>query len=168
MSHERCFACGANVPLSTGPTHGYMSSSPGCWAAYGAVLAREYADPELFERSHRLTVDAYAVQHTGDLSAQRTRQSLWIHLTSLYAVLELDWRHQRATRLLQTLAGRAFTRPRVSPGTFEVAVDVVWSRPVSDHDKMVERWARSALATWQRVDADTMTVIRRLIAAASQ
>ncbi len=168
MTNDICFACAANVPVSTGPTHGYMSSSPGCWAVYGEVLTREYSDPALFKRSHRLTVDAYAVQHTGDLSVQRTRQSLWVHLTSLYAVLELGWPHQRATRLLQTLAGRAFTRPRVSPGTFDVAVDVVWSSPLDVHDEMVERWARSALETWQRADASTMIVIERLIAAASQ
>ncbi len=166
MNHERCFACGANVPASNGPTHGYMSSSAGCWAAYGEVLAREYSDSALFEHSHRLTVDAYAVQHPGDLSTQRTRQSLWVHLTSLHVVLELGWPHQRATRLLQALAGRAFARPHISPGAFEVTIEAVWSQPLAQHNDMVESWAHAALNAWRQADAGTMTMIQRLVAAA--
>jgi len=47
-----------------GPAHAYMLSSPGCWAAYGELLAREYSD-SAYRRLHRLSVDAYALQHPG-------------------------------------------------------------------------------------------------------
>ena len=40
-----CIGCGGLVPDTTGPTHEYMESSPGCWQAYGDVLGREYSDP---------------------------------------------------------------------------------------------------------------------------
>ena len=45
-----------------GPTHEYMESTPGCWAAFGRVLAREYEDQRHFP-IHRLTVSGYAVYH---------------------------------------------------------------------------------------------------------
>ncbi len=62
---EPCFSCGALVPATDGTTHDHMLSSPGCWAIYGEVLAREYERPA-YMADHRLTVDAYAVQHPGE------------------------------------------------------------------------------------------------------
>ena len=44
-----CPACGSRLPAVEGPTHAYMTSSPACWAAFGEVMAREYADPALME-----------------------------------------------------------------------------------------------------------------------
>ena len=64
-----CLSCGGVFPDIDGPVHRYMKSSPGCWAVYGEVLAREYEDPYFFE-VHRLTVDAYAVQHPGSTDRQ--------------------------------------------------------------------------------------------------
>lgn len=40
---QPCFNCGAVVPAIDELIHGYMLSSPGCWAVHGGVLAREYA-----------------------------------------------------------------------------------------------------------------------------
>ena len=64
-----------------GPTHRYMQSTPGCWAAFGRVLAREYEDQRYFE-VHRLTVDAYAVQHPG-IPGRQSIQSVAFHLVRL-------------------------------------------------------------------------------------
>jgi hypothetical protein len=64
-----------------------MLGSPGCWAAYGRVLEREYSDPVLFGAAHRLTVDAYALQHPGDPRERRAVQSFWLHGASLWLVL---------------------------------------------------------------------------------
>ena len=76
---EKCFACGGSFEPVEGPTHKYMLSSSGCWKAYGELLAREYENPMLFGAVHRLTVDAYALQHPGDPSDRRARQSVWVH-----------------------------------------------------------------------------------------
>ena len=74
------------VPNQSGPTHRYMESLPGCWAIYGEVLAREYSDLA-YAAVHRLTVDAYAVQHPGQPSPQSI-QSVGVHLLRLCLILE--------------------------------------------------------------------------------
>ena len=67
-----CPGCGALFPDIKGATHRYIESSPGCWAADGEVLAREYADPAVFGRVHRLTVDTCAVQQPGSHADTRS------------------------------------------------------------------------------------------------
>src|SRR5438552_14745849 len=98
MSVTRCPGCGARFPGSDGPTHRYLQSSPGCWAGYGDVLAREYSD-SAYRAVHRLTVDAYSVQHPGSSSPQ-TIQSVAVHLLGLYATLELNLSAQLATAMI--------------------------------------------------------------------
>jgi len=63
----RCFGCGGLFPDVSGPTHRYMEATPGCWAAYGEVLARQYVDAG-YATAGQMTVDAYAVQHPGTAS----------------------------------------------------------------------------------------------------
>jgi Family of unknown function (DUF5946) len=72
--------------LEDGPTHEYMESTPGCWAAFGRVLAREYGD-QRYSGVHRLTVDAYAVQHPGQPGRQSI-QSVGVHLVRLCLFME--------------------------------------------------------------------------------
>ncbi|HED04410.1 MAG TPA: hypothetical protein ENI60_06555, partial [Candidatus Fraserbacteria bacterium] len=86
MNTVECVGCGGQFPEIDGPVHRYMESSPGCWAAFGEVLAREYSDPIYFG-VHRLTVDAYAVQHPGSPSRQSIR-SVGVHLIRLCLFLE--------------------------------------------------------------------------------
>ena len=66
---EPCPGCGALAPRSDGPAHRYLGASPGCWAIFGEVLAREYSDQRYWP-VHHLTVDAYAIQHPGEPSTQ--------------------------------------------------------------------------------------------------
>ncbi|MEM6714311.1 MAG: DUF5946 family protein [Cyanobacteria bacterium P01_D01_bin.6] len=67
---EKCHSCGAATPPSpTGVTHAYLDASPGCWARYGEVLAREYANVQYFA-VHAITVDAYSAQHPGHPTPQ--------------------------------------------------------------------------------------------------
>ncbi|MCJ7555978.1 MAG: DUF5946 family protein [Gammaproteobacteria bacterium] len=86
MALIQCMWCKGMFPDGDGPTHKYMESTPGCWAACGHVLAREYQDQRYFA-VHRLTVDAYAVQHPGVPSKQGI-QSVGVHLLRLCRVLE--------------------------------------------------------------------------------
>lgn len=80
-TETKCFSCGALVKDIDGPVHRYMDSSPGCWATFGEVLAREYSAVN-YGLNHRLTVDAYALQHPGKHSPQSI-QSIAVHLVSL-------------------------------------------------------------------------------------
>jgi len=149
MATIRCVGCGAGFPDVAGPMHGYMESCPGCWAAYGEVLAREYGDRS-YGRSHRLTVDAYAVQHPGRPSRQAA-QSVAVHLLSLCLVLERGLPADKATRAL----GRAvkvgtpfpWLEPPPSHGLVTVA-DVRGAPSAGAHVGMVAQWACSAWMAW--------------------
>jgi hypothetical protein len=141
-----CFSCGgAFAPCPGGTTHAYMASSPGCWEAYAAVLAREYQNPALFGLSHRLTVDAYAVQHPGDPAERRARQSFWIHGASLWMVLRLGRTQAEATAALKTLAQGEFPAPPPPLG-FALSHADVLAAPEAEHERQVMAWAEAALA----------------------
>lgn len=149
MNTSRCPGCGGCFPDSDGPTHRYMESSPGCWAAYGQVLAREYSDPA-YMAVHRLSVDAYAVQHPGSPSRQSI-QSVGLHLIRLCLLLErgLDSRYANdamlaAAKLKHTLT---WLEPPASLGTLTVA-DVLVAATVDEHVAMVKDWAHAAWTAW--------------------
>jgi hypothetical protein len=143
---EVCFACGGHfAAVPGGATHAYMASSPGCWAAYTAVLAREYQDAALFERCHRLTVDAYAIQHPGDPAERRARQSFWIHGASLWMVLRMGRTHGDATAALKTIAQGDFPVPPRAAGAALTHADVL-AAPEAEHAARVRAWAEAALA----------------------
>ena len=89
METEQCVWCGLETKKSDGAVHPYLESSPGCWAKYGELLAREYENFE-YMQVHSLTVDAYALQHPGRQSPQTT-QSVNIHLASLYSYFFLGF-----------------------------------------------------------------------------
>lgn len=146
---EPCFSCGAMVPVTDGPTHRYVLSSPGCWAIYGEVLAREYQD-SAYMAEHQLTVDAYAVQHPGE-PTPAARRSVLFHLISLCAVLEHEQSPGRASRLLQRLGAMdlepAWLTPPRDLGSVTVQ-DVHEADGCEAHLAAVRRWARSAWRAW--------------------
>lgn len=144
----QCPGCGVCLPAIDGPVHRYIESSPACWAIYGEVLAREYQDPE-YMGVHRLTVDAYAVQHPGHPGHQAT-QSVGAHLMSLFAIFECGVSYKAATELI----GRAtatthfvWLEPPASRGLLTVA-SVALASTVAEHRVAVECWARSAWQAW--------------------
>lgn len=142
-----CGGCGALFPASVGPTHPYMLGSAGCWAAYGAVLTREYEDRALFAAVHRFTVDAYAVQHPGDPADRRARQSVWIHFASLDAIFRHGRSHDQARALLSYLAGAEFPPLPTSP-TWQLTAADMASAEAGRHAQSIEAWARHAHAGW--------------------
>src|SRR3954468_24321775 len=87
IDKQPCPSCAALVAPSDKPTHPYMRSSPGCWAAFGELQATEmtrYGYPDI----HGLIVDCYAASHGGDGTARRDRQSVFIHLMAICARME--------------------------------------------------------------------------------
>lgn len=144
-----CVGCGADVPSSDGPTHAYLGASPGCWAVFGEVLAREFGElgyPDV----HRLTVDAYAVQHPGQPSPQ-TIQSVAVHLISLHLVLERELSADKATKAIRWAtthkARFCWLEPPGSLGDLTV-LDVHGAADLAEHTRCVTRWAESAWAAW--------------------
>lgn len=145
-----CPWCKAMFPDISGPTHRYLESSPGCWAAYGDVLAREYSDRAYFS-SHRLTVDAYSAQHPGQPSPQSI-QSTAVHLVSLCLVLECGVDQLAATRLLNSLTESKgdfqWLEPPSELGSLTVK-DVLATTSAKDHINAVDEWARAVWHAWR-------------------
>jgi hypothetical protein len=126
-----------------------MASSPGCWAAYGEVLAREYSDPAYWS-VHRVTVDCYAVQHPGTPSPQSIN-SVGLHLIRLCATLERELPPDAAPNLLQRLANERrplrWLEPPASLGPVTVA-DVHEAASAEEHRDRVMEWAAALWNAW--------------------
>ena len=154
---QTCAGCGSRLPAVDGPTHAYMTSSPACWAAFNAVMAREYSDPALMP-VHRLSVDAWAVQHPGD-GSRRAIQSVGLHLARLMVQIEAGLEGDRAHRAMLGFAVRKADLPELPPrAAYAVTVaDVVGAAGREAHQAAVRRWAESALDAW----ADQHEFIRR-------
>ena len=155
---EVCPGCGALFPRQEGPVHEYMEASPGCWHAYGQVLAREYGNRRLFA-VHRLSVDSYAVQHPGGESRQAI-QSVGAHLVRLCLFLERGLSATEANAAMLRV-GRTkakmfkLIRPN-SLGSVTVA-DVLSARDDEAHAAQVQRWATSCWQAW----AEHHEIVRR-------
>ena len=149
MKITRCHGCGGQFPEIDGPVHRYMDSSPGCWAAFGEVLAREFSDPTYFE-VHRLTVDTYAVQHPGSLSRQSI-QSIGVHLIRLCLFLEYGLPAEGANDAMLRVSKQKHTftwlEPPTSLGELSV-IDVLRAEDVLAHKRVVRSWAQSAWEAW--------------------
>lgn len=136
-------------PESDGPTHPYIGASPGCWSLYGDILAKEYGEYR-YPEVHRLTVDAYAVQHPGSPSPQAI-QSVGGHLIRLHLILEMGLSAQQATKALQRAVANSkqfvWLAPPALPGTVTV-VDVAKAQSLAEHIDLVGQWARAVWAAW--------------------
>lgn len=144
-----CIGCGALVPNTPGPTHRYIESSPGCWAIYGEVLAREYSNPA-YAALHRLTVDAYAVEHPGKPSPQSI-QSVAIHLLRLCLILECGYTDEAAAKAMPILARNKHLFRWMTPPPPLGDNTVLYVRTVKDpaaYTQAVWKWARSAWQAW--------------------
>lgn len=152
-----CPGCGSQLPAVEGPVHAYMTASPACWAAFGRVMAREYSDPGLMA-VHRLSVDAWAVQHPGDGSRQAI-QSVGLHLARLWVQIELGLEGEAANTAMLGFAARKATLPELPPReAYSVTVaDVADEEEPAVHAAAVRRWAESVWAAW----ADQHDFIRR-------
>ncbi len=149
MVQSVCCGCGARFPVLEGPTHRYMTSSPACWAAFGTILAREYSDRRL-DAVHRLSVDAYAVQHPGDRSPQCV-QSVAVHLSRLCVIVDGGFPAERANAVMlqvKRLEDRfIYLEPPPNRGVITVA-DVTDAVSVEDHQSKVREWAKAAWNAW--------------------
>jgi hypothetical protein len=163
----KCWGCGALVEDRPGPApaHKYLGASPGCWAIYGEILAKEYGEYRYPQPTHRLTVDAYAVQHPGN-PERRSIQSVNGHLVGLYLVLERSMNAPDATGALGTIlvhAGKfTWLEPPVPNGRLTV-LDVVGANALEEHARRVELWARDVWSVWAPHHAAVRELVRRFL-----
>jgi len=145
----RCCGCGEEFPDRANPTHAYMLSSPGCWEAYGRVLALEYGNPA-YARLHRLAVEAYAVQHPG-LDEPRSRNSVGIHLSRLCLIFDRGWPIERANDAMVTITAKKRNYPWLAPPSDRGSVTVrhvLAAVAPAEHLDAVEGWAQAAWQAW--------------------
>jgi Family of unknown function (DUF5946) len=144
-----CLWCQGAFPEEAGATHPYMQSSPGCWAAFGRVLAREYEDQRYFV-VHRLTVDAYAVQHPG-IPSRQSIQSVGVHLVRLCGFLEHGLAADEANAAMLAAARHKAQYRWLDPPAFLGALtvaDVEAAQSVDEHMTVVRRWAAQMWEVW--------------------
>lgn len=147
---ERCPGCGERYRAATPAAgrHPYVGASPGCWTAFGELLAREFGNPA-YGRVHRHTADAYAVQHPGT-DGRRERQSVAVHLVGLCHWLERGVEGDRLNSVTRRLADSGRDWPWLaSPSDYEITVlDVLTARTGEEHVALVRRWAETTWAAW--------------------
>lgn len=131
-----------------GPTHDYLESTPACWAAFGRLVAADYASPERMA-FHQLVVDAYAAQHPGT-GERRQVQSVGLHLMTLCLFLDHDVDPSLGTQLHRRMVGRpAFRRlERTGPGELTVVHVPAGGEPQPAREAAY-RWARSVWTTYE-------------------
>lgn len=141
--------CKGEFSAADGPTHEYMESTPGCWAAFGRVLAREYEDQRYFA-VHRLTVDSYAVQHPG-IPSRQSIQSVGVHLVRLCLFLEHSLSPGDANNAMLAAAKRKsqyqWLEPPSDLGNLTVA-SVEAAAGVEAHMTAVKEWASQMWQVW--------------------
>lgn len=150
MPNTRCRGCNALVPDIEGPVHKYVSSAPGCWKVFGEVQADEslrFRHPP----EHRLVVDAYMAQHPGDAQDRRDRQSVFVHLVALCALLERSTPPDAVTQVLGRVvrSRRDFPvllRPS-NPGAVTV-LRMVGAVDLDDYAVRAQEWATSVWRSW--------------------
>jgi len=138
-----CSGCGLLVPGGT----------EGCQAVFERLLERDFSDVRYF-RVHRLTVDAYSLQHPERYCA--SAKSLAAHLTGLCWWIEHGGSAATGSaKLRRWLDGpsRLF-KPEIPAfrGGLTIA-EVRAAQGPEAHARAVERWARSTWEAWSDLHA---------------
>ena len=101
-------------------------------------------------RVHRLTVDAYAVQHPG-VDTPQARNSVGIHLSRLLLLFERGWSIDRANASMAAITAKKhdypWLIPPADPGPLTVLHPLTATSP-EDHADRVQEWARSVWQAW--------------------
>lgn len=136
----------------------------GCLKLFEEILAREFSDYR-YGRIHRLTVDAYSLQHPDKY--MRSGKSFAAHLTGMCAALE----YEDALATNQAVQKWLSTNPkiekpaRIPEDRGRLTIDYIHEAPDADeHIKRVREWARDVWNAW----SEHHPLARQLIIEASK
>ncbi len=152
---DGCESCGAAVE----------GGRAGCLKLFEEVIAREFGDYR-YGRVHRLTVDAYSLQHPDEY--MRSGKSFAAHLTGMCAALESRdvEEAQGANRTVQKWLSTNPTieKPDIPARRGRLTVAHVHAAADADeHVSRVREWARDVWGAW----AEHHELARRLVAEAA-
>ena len=126
-----------------------VGSLDACGELFAEVGAREFAD-RVFFRSHRLTVDAYCLQHPD--AYMKSSKSAAAHLAAMCWSMEYGRSENLPSALKRWLDGsRTYARVPPPPSLRRGGLTVVHVLGVEDPDEYAARayeWARSAWEAW--------------------
>jgi len=135
---EACEDCGAIVEEGTA----------GCLKLFEEIIAREFSDYR-YGRMHRLTVDAYSLQHPD--SYMRSGKSFAAHLTGMCAALERG----DSLALNQLVQRWLSTNPQIDKPDHipehrgRLNITYIQSSPdADDYVSRVKEWAGDVWAAW--------------------
>ncbi len=134
-----CEDCGAAV----------AGGRAGCLKLFEEIIAREFSDYR-YGRTHRLTVDAYSLQHPDKY--MRSGKSFAAHLTGMCAALE----QEDAAALNQTIQKWLSTNPQIDKPAHlperrgDLTITYISSASDADeHVNRVKEWARDVWVAWR-------------------
>lgn len=137
-SKDVCEECGAVV----------AEGKAGCLKLFEEILSREFSDYR-YGRIHRLTVDAYSLQHPD--AYMRSGKSFAAHLTGIYAALESE----DDLAVNQTVQKWLSTNPKIEKPTRlpeqrgDLTITFIHNAVDADeHNKHVREWAREVWGAW--------------------
>jgi hypothetical protein len=118
------------------------AGEPNCADLRDALLARDFEQPALYWKYHRLAVDAYCVQHAAYV---KSAKSLAAHLCGLCVALEHDSNATTLKGIQQWLSTNpTLHKPELPSFRGSVTIADVWGVGLLDYGRAVEAWARSA------------------------
>ena len=133
-----CVDCGAAVP----------EGKVGCQRMFEEVIAREFSDYR-YGRIHRLTVDAYCLQHPEPY--MRSGKSFAAHLTGMCAALEYEDGPEINRVVQKWLSGNPKIDKPASLPAHRGDITVMYIHSAADaeeHLKRVQEWARAVWEAW--------------------
>lgn len=155
IAGDVCESCGAAVE----------GGRAGCLKLFEEVIAREFGDYR-YGRVHRLTVDAYSLQHPDEY--MRSGKSFAAHLAGMCAALESE-DVEEGQGVNRTVQKWLSTNPRIEkpdiPGR-RGGLTVTHVHAAADADEHVSRVREWARDVWGAL-AEHHELARRLIAEAS-
>jgi hypothetical protein len=135
----------------------------GCLKIFEEILAREFSDYR-YGRIHRLTVDAYSLQHPDEY--MRSGKSFAAHLTGIYSALECE----DSLSVNQTVQKWLSMNPKIERPTQlpaqrgDLTIAYIHSAAnAEEHTRRVQEWARDVWAAW----VEYHELARRLISQAT-
>jgi len=144
-----CPGCELAMPRQESAVYdGYFNTSPECWGVFTEVLASEFSNAVLFGQVHQLTVDTYAVQHAG---GNHPDKSVDVHLTGLHLALIQGVSSPGVAPLLQRIASRVKSWPKLAPPQRFVDItvcDVALAESMEDHVHKVREWSLAVWNAW--------------------
>lgn len=120
---------------------------PNCAALFHFLLARDFEQPALYWKNHRLAVDTYSVQHS---SYVKSSKSLAAHLCGLCVALEQGNDSRKLDELQRWLsANPKLPEPKLPSfrGTLTIA-DISGTKDPASYGEAVQAWARSVWAAY--------------------